>query len=337
MKPAVLIKHLCKFYRRGGWLSKSVEKQVLKEVNLTLEEHEILGLVGESGCGKTTLAKVILGLEPYQKGSVKVLGRELNQLSKAQFKELRRHMQVVFQDPYASLDPRMSVRQILSEPWDIHGLYKDKKERGEKLNALMRTVGLDPRHLGRYPHEFSGGQRQRIAIARALALEPQILVADEPVSALDVSVQAQILNLLKDISRQRGLSMLFISHDFGVARFLCDRVAVMYQGCVLELAPAEELLQNPQHPYTQALLSAVPVPDPSVQKQRQELPVVYEPKRAEESSCPYAARCGYYDRQICGAANELKLVNQQNHYCACVRLPFEKVPSRWAVKGDKND
>lgn len=331
MPNPVEVKDLRKTYRRGGWFSgPSAEKVILQGVTLSLKEKEILGLVGESGCGKTTLAKVILGLEDYQGGCVRVEGKELRRLSKAGFKKLRRRLQVVFQDPYSSLDPRMNVRQILSEPWDIHGLYADRAARGQALQELMRSVGLDPAHLNRYPHEFSGGQRQRIAIARALALQPHILVADEPVSALDVSVQAQILNLLKEISRARALSMLFISHDFAVARFLCDRIAVMYQGRLLEEAPAEELLQNPQHPYTEALLSAVPVPDPQ-QPLREPLSVPAVPARAGECACPYAPRCPYYQASACDPAQPLLREVRAGHRCACVRLPFQNQKSRYAV------
>lgn len=258
MTTPVEIKHLSKTYHSGGWFSSAADKTVLQDITLSLAKGEVLGLVGESGCGKTTLAKVILGLEDYQAGSVQVSGQELKTLSASDWKKLRRQLQVIFQDPYSSLDPRMSVRQILSEPWDIHGLYPNKKERKKVLEELLRSVGLSADMQARYPHEFSGGQRQRIAIARALALQPQILIADEPVSALDVSVQAQILNLLKDICKQRQISMLFISHDLAVARFLCDRLAVMYQGRIVEQAPAADVLVRPQHPYTQKLLSAVP-------------------------------------------------------------------------------
>lgn len=331
MKNLAEVKNLYKVYeRRGAWfLGKAQAKTVLRGVSLALAEREILGLVGESGCGKTTLAKVMLGLEDYQSGSVRVDGLELKELGKAGFKKLRRSLQVVFQDPYSSLDPRMSVRQILSEPWDIHGLYKNRAQRKEALGRLMRAVGLDPAQLGRYPHEFSGGQRQRIAIARALALEPRILVADEPVSALDVSVQAQILNLLKEISRERALSMLFISHDFAVARFLCDRIAVMYKGRILECAGAQALLSNPQHPYTEALLSAVPVPDPAQQKRREPVPLKADPQLSDRP-CPYAARCRYYRAAECDADIELKDAGG-GHLCACARLPFKTAKSRYAV------
>ena len=330
MNGLVEIKNLTKSYRKGGWFAKAQEKTILHDVTLSLQKHEILGLVGESGCGKTTLAKVILGLEPYQSGSVQVLGQELNKLNKAQFQRLRRDMQVVFQDPYSSLDPRMTVQQILSEPWDIHGLHKEGSVRAGKLKELMQSVGLDPAHLHRYPHEFSGGQRQRIAIARALALEPKILVADEPVSALDVSVQAQILNLLKEIARQRGLSILFVSHDFGVARFLCDRIAVMYQGQIVECGPAESLLKNPQHPYTEALLSAVPLPDPSLQKNREPVSGKMDLSLAG-SMCPYAARCNYYNLQVCEQPLAMAETKEKGHLCACACLAFKDTKSRWSV------
>lgn len=258
MTAALEVCNLTKTYVRKPWLGTAVQKEVLRGVNLALQKGKVLGLVGESGCGKSTLCKVILGIEPITSGTVKINGQNCADFRAKQWRELRRELQVVYQDPYASLDPRFTVRQLISEPLDIHGLYTDKSAREKYLCELLSSVQLDPAFLDRFAHEFSGGQRQRIAIARALALNPSILIADEPVSALDVSVQAQILNLLKDIQQTRKLSMLFVTHDFAVARFLCDDIAVMHNGQIVEYAPAEELFSAPQQTYTKTLLSAVP-------------------------------------------------------------------------------
>jgi len=259
MSAMIEIKHLYKTYSRKRWLWGEGEAlPVLKDVSLSIAPNRVMGLVGESGCGKSTLCKVLLGIEKPTSGTVCINGQETTDLSKAAWKELRRVMQVVYQDPYSSLDPRMTVRQQLAEALDIHGLKKEPAARENFLKALLSSVGLAAECLNRYPHEFSGGQRQRICIARTLVLDPKIIIADEPVSALDVSVQAQILNLLQDIRRERRLSMLFVTHDFSVARFLCDDIAVMYKGSLVELAPAQELVEHPLHPYTQTLLAAVP-------------------------------------------------------------------------------
>ena len=258
MKSPLVVSHLSKTYERKPWLGKAFVKRVLTDVSLTLRPGTVLGLVGESGCGKSTLCKVILGIEPATSGTVEINGVDTAGLSAAAWRKLRRQIQVVYQDPYASLDPRFTVRRLLSEPLDIHQMYREKTGRETYLKELLGAVQLDAAFLDRYPHEFSGGQRQRIAIARALALKPQILIADEPVSALDVSVQAQVLNLLKDIQRARHLSVLFVTHDFAVARFLCDEIAVMCQGRIVEQAPAETIFTHPQQEYTRRLLAAVP-------------------------------------------------------------------------------
>lgn len=330
MTAPLEIKNLFKTYTRRRWFGKNAEKAVLKDVSLTLEEDHVLGLVGESGCGKSTLCKVLLGIEKPTSGLVKADGKNVGILSKSGFKKLRRVMQVVYQDPYSSLDPRMNVRQLLGEPLDIHGLKKNPAERKAFLAELLAAVGLNEAQLTRYPHEFSGGQRQRICIARALALDPKILVADEPVSALDVSVQAQILNLLKEIKKSRKLSMLFVTHDFAVARFLCDDIAVMYQGRIVERAPAEALFTNPQHPYTEALLAAVPSVDASRRTARAApREEAAHPDRADWP-CPFATRCRYAKPECAKTPFELKEVFPR-HACACRVLPFKTAKSKSAV------
>ena len=237
-------------------------------VSFTLERGESLGIVGESGCGKSTTARAIVGLHPVTSGSIKLDGVELTTLDRNAWLPYRRKLQMIFQDPYASLDPRQTVGSILAEPLAIHGLMKPRDRKLRTL-ALLDAVGLNPRHIHRYPHEFSGGQRQRIGIARALALEPELIVCDEPVSALDVSIQAQILNLLRSLQERFGISYLFIAHDLAVVRHVCHRVAVMYLGRIVEIATRNDLFGSPQHPYTQALLSAIPLPDPVLEQARE--------------------------------------------------------------------
>ncbi|MCA9883380.1 MAG: ABC transporter ATP-binding protein, partial [Anaerolineae bacterium] len=237
-------------------------------VSFDVKRGETLGLVGESGCGKSTTGRTILQLYRPTAGTVEFEGRDLTTLKGNDLRQMRKEMQIIFQDPFASLNPRMTVGSIVSEPLQIHGLYPNKSERQEYVEALLERVGLNPYFINRYPHEFSGGQRQRIGIARALALRPSFIVADEPISALDVSIQAQVVNLMEELQEELGLTYLFIAHDLSMVRHICDRVAVMYLGKIVELGSTREVYDNPLHPYTQALLSAVPEPDPSKEANR---------------------------------------------------------------------
>lgn len=250
---------------------KIADVKAVDGISFNVKRGETLGLVGESGCGKSTTGRAILQLYKPTEGSVDFGGQELTELKGNDLRRMRRRMQMIFQDPYASLNPRMSVGSIIGEPLQIHGLAKGSRARRERIQDLMRVVGLNPYYANRYPHEFSGGQRQRIGIARALAVEPDFIVADEPVSALDVSIQAQIINLMEDLQQQFGLTYLFIAHDLSVVRHISDRVGVMYLGKMMEMADRNELYENPLHPYTKALLSAVPVPDPSVEISRERI------------------------------------------------------------------
>lgn len=296
--------------------------RAVDDVSFDVYRGETLGLVGESGCGKSTTGRTILQLYRPTAGSVQFEGKELTSMKGEELRAMRREMQIIFQDPFASLNPRMTVGNIVSEPLRIHNIMRGKELR-EYVESLLEKVGLNPFYINRYPHEFSGGQRQRIGIARALALNPKFIVCDEPISALDVSIQAQVVNLLEDLQQELGLTYLFIAHDLSMVRHICDRVAVMYLGKIVELADTDELYDNPLHPYTQALLSAVPVPDPSVEENRQRILIAGDlPSPANPpKGCNFNTRCPVR-MDACFREPDPELVEvSPGHWVACHRVP----------------
>ena len=313
-------KHLLEVKQLSKYFSIT-NKQVLKAVDgvsFHISKGETFGLVGESGCGKSTAGRTIIGLYNRTSGEVLYKGKNVHELSEKEKFAFHRNMQMIFQDPYASLNPRSTVKEIISEPMEVHGLYSNKKEMLNRVYELLEDVGLNRDHANRYPHEFSGGQRQRIGIARALALNPECIIADEPISALDVSVQAQVVNLLKKLQKEKGLTYLFIAHDLSMVKHISNRIGVMYLGHLVELTTSSELYQKPLHPYTQALLSAIPIPDPDVEDNRKrivlkgELPSPMNPP----SGCVFNTRCPLAVAACKTQKPEWQEV-EENHFVAC--------------------
>ncbi|MPM71910.1 Oligopeptide transport ATP-binding protein OppF [bioreactor metagenome] len=307
------VKNLKKYFKVG----RKATLNAVDDVSFYIRKGETLGLVGESGCGKTTCGKTILGLYSATSGEVIYEGRDIHSLNPKELRSFSKKAQIIFQDPYASLNPRMTVGDIIAEGIDIHGLYKGK-ERTDKIQEMLDKVGLNSEHAQRFPHEFSGGQRQRIGIARALAINPEFIVCDEPISALDVSIQAQVVNLLIDLQKEMGLTYLFIAHDLSMVRHISDRVGVMYLGTLVELGGSNDLYESPLHPYTQALLSAIPIADPVVGKSKVQIPLEGEVTSPinPKPGCRFAPRCKYA-KKICSEELPKLREIEKDHFVAC--------------------
>jgi oligopeptide transport system ATP-binding protein len=331
VNPLVQVKGLKKHFplTRGILIQRAVgHVHAVDDISFDIFEGETLGLVGESGCGKTTAGRTILGLYPATAGEINIAGLDVCKASGEQLRRLRQKARMIFQDPFSSLNPRWTVSSIVSEPLRVHRLLTDDDQRLARIRELLELVGLSARYLNRFPHEFSGGQRQRIGIARALASDPAFIVCDEPISALDVSIQAQIINLLEDLQQRLGLTYLFIAHDLAMVRHLCNRVAVMYLGVIVELAEGDELYEQPQHPYTQALLSAVPVPDPVEDRRREriilggEVPSPVNPP----SGCRFHTRCPIARDYCAEQVPEWRQVRPA-HWVACHEVEVQEFPA----------